>query len=196
MHLQSNPTEVDRIVLLEIGSRLFHQFRYDELPVDFIHHKMSLNRDDFDRLFVNKDALFREVLKFDVVNEKDAPWDELNQDDDIRVALRKFLERCKAELMNEAVMGNLVLETATSGANESFIAGSAIETARNLLSSLLAQRFEKAHKTGQIKNDLSTNERVAVILSILGLMKTYTGTEFGQTIVSEAIDFAIAGSCS
>lgn len=196
MHLRSNPTEVDRIVLLEIGSRLFHQFRYDELPVDFIHHKMSLNRDDFDRLFVNKDALFREVLKFDVVNEKDAPWDELNQNDDIRVALRKFLERCKAELMNEAVMGNLVLETATSGANGSFIAGSAIETARNLLSSLLAQRFEKAHKTGQIKNDLSTNERVAVIFSVLGLMKNYTETEFGQTVVSEAIDFAIAGSCS
>ena len=196
MTLQSNPIDVDRTPLLEIASRLFREFRYDELPVDFIHHRMGLVRDDFDSLFVNKDALFREVLKFNVANEKDAPWDELNRDDDIRIALRRFLERCKTELMNEAVVGNLVLETATSDANGSFIAGSAIETAKNLLLSLLTQRFEKAHSMGQLTNNLSTNERVALIFSIFGLMKVNTKRELGQTVVSEAIGLAVAGSCS
>lgn len=196
MTLQSESAEADRISFVKKASRLFHDFRYDELSVDMIHHKMSLSRDDFEELFESKDLLFREVLKYNVANEKDAPWLELRRNSDIKVALRMFLERCKADLMNEAVLGNLVLETATSGSNGSFIAGSAIETAKNLVCALISERFEEAHRLGQLSGRLSTEQRVVLIYSTLRLMKIYSKTPLGEAVMSTAIDSAIAGSCS
>ena len=152
--LRGRPRTFNREAALESALALFWRLGYEPTTISELCKAMGINPPSLYAAFGNKAQLFMEAVTYYETNYWDAAWLRLNQEPDVRTAIRNFFDDAARILsLPDAPCGCLVTLGATNVSPDAEGVHDALKALRVRGRRAFQTRLEQAVKDGQLPAD-------------------------------------------